>query len=151
MRRLTAWAGLGLIGATLAVGGCETFRDRSQRVAIVSPCQAHRFEVYFAEGQADLTPAALQAISLAATALQPCEITSVRVLGLADAQGSASVNQALSEQRAARVAQALLAQGWPTPAFEIEAAGAEGAVTASGAHEPLRRRTEVLVDAKDRN
>lgn len=151
MRWLTGWMGLGLVAATLALGGCETFRDRSQRVAVASPCQVQRFEVYFAEGQASLTPAALQAMSLAATALQSCEITSVRVLGLSDAQGSASANQALSEQRAARVAEALLAQGWPTPAFEVEAAGAQGAVTATGAHEPLRRRTEVVVDAKARH
>ena len=54
-------------------------------------------------------------------------------------------------RRAAVVADALAAAGWPAPAFEVGGAGDQGAVTASDASEPLRRRTEVLVDAAPLN
>ncbi len=112
-----------------------------------SACAARRFDIYFAEDQATLTDAARTAIGLTATQLQGCRITMVRVLGLASSTGGADANQALSEQRALAVAEALTAAGWPTPAFELSAAGDQGATTASGLAEPLRRRTEVLVEA----
>ena len=112
-----------------------------------SACAAKRFDVYFAEDQAQLTDAARTAIGLTATQLQGCEIRAVRVLGLASSTGNAAANQTLSEQRALAVAEALVAAGWPTPAFELEAAGDQGATTPTGVAEPLRRRTEVLVEA----
>jgi peptidoglycan-associated lipoprotein len=141
----------GLAGLTLAgCGWTPGMRDRSELVAEPSPCMAKRFEVYFAEGEARLTQPALQAIGLTATQLQSCDIRSVKVVGLADAQGGAAANQTLSERRAVAVAEALVAAGWPTPAFEVIAAGDTGAVTAEGTNEPLRRRTEVLVEAAPR-
>lgn len=149
MMRTIVIAGL----AGLAVAGCgwtPGMRDRSELVAEPSPCMAKRFEVYFAEGEARLTQPALQAIGLNATQLQGCDIRSVRVVGLADAQGGSAANQTLSERRAVAVAEALVAAGWPTPAFEVIAAGDTGAVTAEGTNEPLRRRTEVLVEASPR-
>lgn len=149
MMRTIVIAGL----AGLTVAGCgwtPGMRDRSELVAEPSPCMAKRFEVYFAEGEARLTQPALQAIGLTATQLQGCEIRSVKVVGLADAQGGAAANQTLSERRAVAVAEALVAAGWPTPAFEVIAAGDTGAVTAEGTNEPLRRRTEVLVEASPR-
>ncbi len=149
MMRTIVIAGL----AGLTVAGCgwtPGMRDRSALVAEPSPCMAKRFEVYFAEGEARLTQAALQAIGLTATQLQGCDIRSVQVVGLADAQGGAAANQTLSERRAVAVAEALVAAGWPTPAFEVIAAGDTGAVTAEGTNEPLRRRTEVLVEASPR-
>lgn len=137
----------GLAAVTLA--GCSTLRapSRDELVTEPSACAAKRFDIYFAEDQATLTDAARTAIGLTATQLQGCKINTVRVLGLASSTGSADANQALSEQRALAVAEALTAAGWPTPAFELTAAGDEGATTASGVAEPLRRRTEVLVEA----
>lgn len=142
-------------GVVLLVGlaaGCNLAPTlkRSDIVAEPSHCSAQRFEVYFAENEARLTDVARQAIGLTATQLQGCAIRKVQVLGLADATGVASANQGLSERRAAVVADALAAAGWPAPAFEVGGAGDQGAVTASGASEPLRRRTEVLVDAAPR-
>ena len=135
--------------AAVALAGCSTMRtpSRDALVAEPSPCAAKRFDIYFAEDQAQLTDAARSAIGLTATQLQGCRINTVRVLGLASSTGSADANLALSEQRALIVAEALVAAGWPTPAFDVEAAGAQGATTASGVAEPLRRRTEVLVEA----
>ncbi|GAA0614075.1 hypothetical protein GCM10009422_06310 [Brevundimonas kwangchunensis] len=149
MMRTIVIAGL----AGLTVAGCgwtPGMSDRSALVAEPNQCAAKRFEVYFAEGEARLTQPALQAIGLNATQLQGCDIRSVRVVGLADAQGGAAANQALSERRAVAVTEALVAAGWPSPAFEVIAAGDTGATTPQGTNEPLRRRTEVLVDAAPR-
>lgn len=134
--------------AAVALAGCSTTTpSRDELVAEPSACAAKRFDVYFAEDQAQLTDAARTAIGLTATQLQGCEIRAVRVLGLASSTGNAAANQTLSEQRALAVAEALVAAGWPTPAFELEAAGDQGATTPTGVAEPLRRRTEVLVEA----
>ena len=77
-------------------------------------------------------------------------MTKIQVLGLADARsGTAAANQSLSERRARSVAEALAAAGLPAPAFEVAAAGAEGAVV-NGVNDPLRRRTEVVIEAQPR-
>jgi outer membrane protein OmpA-like peptidoglycan-associated protein len=145
------WVGAGVLAAAALLSGCETakglFHDRSQVVAAPATCAPRRFEIYFADSEARLTEPARQAIGLTATQLQGCQIKSVKVLGLADARGGAEANQSLSERRATAVAEALAAAGWPSPAFEVGAAGDEGAVAAPGVREPLRRRTEVVVDA----
>lgn len=140
----------GLVATTLA--GCAGSRTggREALVATPSPCSAQRFEVYFREGDAGLTQAALQAIGLTATQLQGCEIRRVQVIGLADPTGDADANLDLSERRAMAVTEALAAAGWPTPVFELNAAGESGSTTVSGAVQPMRRRTEVLVDAAAR-
>jgi outer membrane protein OmpA-like peptidoglycan-associated protein len=133
--------------------GCESaglFRDRSDLVATPTTCTAKRFDIYFGEGQAQLTDPALQAIRLTADQLKDCDIRKVQVIGLASATGSSSANQTLSERRAIAVTEALEAAGWPLPAFEIAVEGDTGAVTADGRAEPLRRRTEVVVDAAPR-
>lgn len=141
-------------GLTMALlAGCSTpgaYKKRSDLVSNPAACAAKRFEVYFDNDQAGLTTAAREAISLTATQLQGCDITKVQVLGLADARsGTAAVNQSLSERRARSVAEALAAAGLPAPAFEVTAAGAEGAMI-NGVNDPLRRRTEVLIEAKPR-
>jgi outer membrane protein OmpA-like peptidoglycan-associated protein len=137
------------LGAILAgcSGGMGMFRDRDALVAAPTTCTPKRFEVYFAEGEARLTPAAREAIGMTAAQLQGCDIRAVQVLGLADASGGSSANQSLSERRAVAVAEALQGAGWPAPAFDVTAVGDEGAVTAEGTQEPMRRRTEVLVEA----
>ena len=143
MKRAILLTGLVLAGC----GSNPIFRDRADLVAEPSACGPKAFEVYFADGEARLTN---QAIGLTATQLQGCDIQRVRVTGLADATGTEAVNMTLSQRRAMAVAEALVAAGWPTPAFEVEAAGETGAVDASGAREPMRRRTEVLVEAAPR-
>jgi len=48
------------------------------------------------------------------------------------------------------VAEALAAAGWPAPVFDVDAGGEEGAVTEAGVREPMRRRTEVVIEAVPR-
>jgi outer membrane protein OmpA-like peptidoglycan-associated protein len=139
-------------GLILAVAGCSTpgFRNRSDLVVEPSACTEKRFEVYFTEGEARLTEPARQAIGMTAAQLQGCEIRKVQVLGLASATGDAASNLNLSQRRAVAVAEALTGAGWPAPVFDVEAAGDAGAVANSGVQEPMRRRTEVLIDAVPR-
>lgn len=142
-----------IASAAAVVAGCgwtPGMRDRSELVAEPSPCTDKRFEVYFAENEARLTTAALQAIGLTATQLQGCEIKRVQVVGLASASGDVASNLSLSERRATAVAEALVAAGWPTPVFELGAVGDAGATTTAGTNEPMRRRTEVVVEAAPR-
>lgn len=141
------------VAAAIAVAGCAMtpgVRDRSELVAEPSACAPTRFEVYFRDSEAGLTEAARHAIGLTATQLQGCDIRKVDVIGLADARGGSTANLDLSQRRALAVAEALEAAGWPSPAFTLVGAGDAGSVTVAGANEPMRRRTEVLVDAAPR-
>jgi len=147
------WAMVGL-AAVVGLAGCGTgrglFRDRADLVATPPDCASQRFEIYFADGEARLTSQARQAIGMTASQLQDCEIRAVRVIGLADARGGSAANLSLSERRARTVAEALAGAGWPAPVFDVMAAGDTGAADANGVREPLRRRTEVLVEARPR-
>ena len=144
MRKLAMAA---MVATSVAGCGWTPGLGREELVAEPTACAPQRFEVYFAEGEARLTNAALQAIGLTATQLQGCAIRRVQVVGLADPSGGVEANLDLSEQRAVAVTEALTAAGWPAPAFEIGAAGESGATTPGGAVQPMRRRTEVLVAA----
>ncbi|HYC75035.1 OmpA family protein [Brevundimonas sp.] len=147
MKRL----GLSLGALALTLAGCaQTPWSRGDLVAEPQACAPQRFDIYFREGEAGLTDAARHAIGLTATQLQGCDIRKVNVIGLADASGGPDANLDLSERRALAVTEALQAAGWPTPVFSLIVAGESGSVTADGASEPMRRRTEVLVDAAPR-
>lgn len=132
-------AGCGLLGERKAEGA------RMDVVAAPPVCQDVTFPIYFETGSTELTQPALQSISTHAAEAKRCTVREVMVVGLADADGSASRNLQLSRQRAQSVAAALAAQGFPAPSFDIEAAGEAGAVAPTGQPEPLRRRAEVVV------
>jgi len=140
------------LSAAAGLAGCDgarRFVHRDQLVAQPQACAPQRFEVYFADSEAGLTPAARRAIGMAAARMRDCDIQRVRVVGLADARGGGEANLTLSQRRARTVAEALTAAGWPAPAFDLDAVGDAGA-TSGGVNEPLRRRTEVLVEATPR-
>jgi peptidoglycan-associated lipoprotein len=135
--------------AALVLAGCASRPDRDMIVADAD-CAPIRFDIYFATDQAELTPVAAEAVRMSAAKAAACRVDRVRVLGLADAQGGATANLNLSERRAQAVTTALEAAGLPAPVFEVQAAGDAGATTAAGANAPLRRRTEVLIEARPR-
>ncbi|HEV2081493.1 MAG TPA: OmpA family protein [Brevundimonas sp.] len=124
--------------------------SRDQLVAQPSACGPRGFEVYFAENAAQLTQPARQAIDLMADQMADCAISKVTVIGLASATGTPEANLSLSQRRAQTVAAEFARKGWPAPAFELEAAGDAGAVAADGTMEPLRRRTQVFIEAAPR-
>ena len=135
----------GLLCVT-ALEGCaqaKKFRTRAQ-MEKAPVCTDFDFPVYFASGSETMPAAALQVIRTHAAQVKACPVQAVTVTGLSDAEGSAEANLALSKRRAASVAAALAANGYPTPTFAVGAAGEAGAATAAGTA-PLRRRTEVAV------
>jgi len=139
---------LALATSGLLLAGCEGLGGTPEPLVQALPsCGTRTLEIYFAEGQSGLAPSARQALDLTAASLRSCEIRSVKVTGLADASGGSAANLSLSQARARVVAQALEASGWPPPAFDLEAAGDEGAMGPGGIAEPLRRRTEVIVES----
>ncbi|WP_292052875.1 MULTISPECIES: OmpA family protein [unclassified Brevundimonas] len=143
--------------ATVVAGGavlsaCSTGSSGyATRDALVAPvnCTDRSFEIYFDEGQARLAPSALTLLQMTGQQLSGCDIRKVSVVGLSDASGGSNVNQSLSERRAQAVRDALAAQGWPAPVFEVSAVGAQGAREGQ-INEPLRRRTEVRAEAAPR-
>jgi len=141
---------LTLAGGLAILSACSTPMRRDAVIVGESPCAPVRFDVYFAENEGRLTEAATQAIDAAAGVLRTCDVRRIQVLGLADATGASEANMTLSQRRARAVVQALSDAGLPAPVFDVSAAGDEGATTAGGLAEPLRRRAEVVVDARPR-
>lgn len=141
---------LALAGGLAVLSACAAPMRRDAVVVGESSCTPMRFDVYFAENDGRLTDAALRAIDAAAGVLRTCDVRRVQVLGLADATGGSEANMTLSQRRARAVAEALTGAGLPAPAFDVSAGGDAGATTLGGLAEPLRRRTEVVVDARPR-
>jgi peptidoglycan-associated lipoprotein len=73
-------------------------------------------------------------------------VKSVRVIGLADAKGTSADNLALSKHRAETVSAVLAKHGFAHAEIDSAAVGDAGAVAASGATAPLRRRADILFD-----
>ena len=140
---------LALAAATL-VACAQGPLARDQLVAEPSTCGNRSFEVYFAESAAQLTQPARQAIDMVADQMTDCDITRVTVIGLASATGTPEANLNLSQRRAQTVVAEFERKGWPAPAFQLDAAGDTGAVTPDGTMEPLRRRTQVFIEARPR-
>jgi len=128
------------LGAGL--GGCANHRAL---VTTNSPCQNTTVTLYFESGSETLTDAGRQIVGLTAKRLQGCQVKELSLLGLADPTGSAQVNLTLSQHRADDVLAAFVHAGLPVPKYTLVAAGQKGAVTASGAIEPVRRQVDVTV------
>jgi outer membrane protein OmpA-like peptidoglycan-associated protein len=140
-----AWMrGVALVSTLGAVAaGCAT-APRPVAVRAIAPvCSDVNFPIYFAKGSDQLSDPAHQAILAGAAQVKACKVSEVDVLGLADVDGPAAANQALSRRRASIVAQALIAAGMPAPLFDVEGLGESGARTVHGRHPILQRKAEV--------
>jgi len=135
--------------AVVGLGGCSSlgFGDRSDLVVDLTHCRATTVPIYFEEGQAGLSDPARILIRDGAAALRGCAIDRVRLVGLASATGDAQANLRLSQRRAETVAGALAEAGLQAPHVELEAEGEAGA-RAAGVSEPVRRRVEVIIEAR---
>ena len=148
MSKLGTGAGLALAAGLAACASHHPAKPAASAPASVAQvCTDFSFPIYFETGSDRLTAAARQVVSDATRRVRGCVFGRIDVVGLADADGAASRNLALSRQRAASVAAALAAGGLPRPSFDIEALGQNGALTEDGGPEPLRRRTEVVIRA----
>ena len=142
MRRTTRTVSMGglCLASVLLLGGCQGWR---QSLAQDTRCDPVTAEIYFEPDSAELGPDAQGLIAATAQGAAGCAIEGVDVLGLADATGAPEANLALSQARAAAVAQALAQAGLPEAAFVTQAAGQRGAVTAEGVDRPMRRRVDI--------
>jgi len=137
---------LAAAAAAVLVSGCRTApAGRARLVAAPAHCLDQTVQIYFDPNSAELTREGRMVIATAAQGAAACRVTSVEVLGLADAQGAPAAGLELSRRRAAAVAQALAAYGLPAAEFKVAAAGQAGAVTADGRAAPLRRRADVVL------
>ncbi|MET3664418.1 OmpA family protein [Caulobacter sp. 1776] len=138
-------------GAMLALTGCaETqgpWRTLRKPVAAAAPsCADFQSTVYFEQDSAALIPEARMVLANARAQAKGCKVVSVRVIGLADAVGSSEANLILSRRRAETVSNALAKAGFGKVEIDRTAMGDAGAVAASGAAAPLRRRADILFD-----
>jgi peptidoglycan-associated lipoprotein len=142
---------IALGGALLALAGCaETqgpWRKVSKPVAAAPPsCADFQSSVYFEQDSVDLTKEARMILTSAQGQARGCAVKSVRVVGLADAVGTSESNLVLSRRRAETVSSALAKVGFGKVEIDRVAVGDAGAVAASGASAPLRRRADILFD-----
>lgn len=149
--KITTTKLIALSGAMLALAGCaETqgpWRTLRKPVAAAAPsCADFQSSVYFEQDSAALTKEARMALSAAQAQARGCAVTSVRVIGLADAVGASEANLILSRRRAETVTSALAKVGFNKVEIDRVAVGDAGAVSASGAAAPLRRRADILFD-----
>jgi outer membrane protein OmpA-like peptidoglycan-associated protein len=135
-----------LAAAALAVGlaACTT-TQRTDVVRAPSPCFDRTVQIYFEPQSSEVTREGRAVISAAAAAVKSCKVTSVEVIGLADAAGAPAASLELSQKRAASVAGELKADGLPAAEFKVAAAGQAGAVTAGGQAAPMRRRADIVL------
>ncbi|WP_184715453.1 OmpA family protein [Caulobacter sp.] len=148
---VTAVQAVTLGGVVLALAGCASsegpWRTLRKPVTAAAPnCVAFQSSIYFEQDSASLTPEAIQVLANARDQSRGCAVKSVRVVGLADAVGTSDANLALSKRRADTVSSSLARHGFSKVDFDKAAVGDAGAVAASGATAPLRRRTDILFD-----
>ncbi|RAK56227.1 OmpA family protein [Phenylobacterium soli] len=133
-------------GAAASLGGCATVQNaRARLVRASARCVDQTVQIYFEPQSAALTREGRLVIDQAASQARGCRVTTVDVVGLADAAGAPDANLELSKRRAEAVAAALAANGLPAADFQVGAAGQAGAVTADGKAAPLRRRADVTL------
>ena len=130
----------------LAASGCaNTKTTRALIEQAPAACEDITIPIYFEADVSALTPEGRRVIASEAQRAKGCTVESVRVLGLADAVGEPAANLELSKKRAASVADALGKAGLPAASYDVAAAGAAGAVTASGEVRPVRRRADITL------
>ena len=147
MNRLSIVMTAGAVALTLS--GCGTVPGFS-RARAPNPCQDLTVSIYFERDSAAITREARAVLKGAGDMTRGCALGQVDVTGLADSVGDAGVNLALSKKRAEVVQGAVQRLGFTTVNFTVGAVGESGAMTASGADKPLRRRADVTFRLRSR-
>jgi outer membrane protein OmpA-like peptidoglycan-associated protein len=143
---------IGLAAALVLAGGCaEVQTARAHLVRSPPRCVDQTVQIYFEPGAAEVTREGKQVLAQAASAAAACRVAAVDVVGLSDAAGAPGANLELAKRRADAVAAALAANGLPAADFKVGAVGDEGAVTAAGQTQPLRRRADVTLHLSPRS
>lgn len=135
--------------AELAVAAAESLRI--QREVGNADTGAGRFtlgEGTFAAGRADLTAAAAADLDAAAAFVAAAPGRRARIEGHTDSRGSANLNQALSQQRAEAVRDALVARGVDPSRLVAVGRGADRPVASNETPEgrARNRRVEIILE-----
>ena len=103
------------------------------------------FLVFFDWDRADVTPAGMEVVRLAANAYKAGGSVRLQVTGYTDLSGSAGYNQRLSERRANNVANALANLGVARSDMAVTGRGENDprVLTPKGVREPQNRRVEI--------
>ena len=134
---------IGSTGKPDQVSGCrDTFMEEMAKVEAKQRNLPDFYSVFFETGSALLSVPARNTVTDAVRALEVLDGEQVDVVGFADPTGAATVNQALADDRALAVVEALLQAG--VPAEMINAAGA--GTTTSGDTDAQDRRVDITSD-----
>jgi len=143
-KRLTISGILAVSAVALFIACCG-----AQPAAAATPQQ--RYTVFFDFNSIAVRPSAAQVIARAAATAKERQaqhsLSHVKVIGYADAAGSAAASQRLSEQRAAVVRDALTAQGVPAESIAVEGRGRRDPAvsTADRVREARNRRVRIVL------
>ena len=138
--------------AMLALGlsACTTTVKTRDQIVRAPRCVDQTVQIYFEPDSAEVTKEGRAVLNLAANDSKACKVSSIDVLGLADAAGAPGANLELSKRRAQAVTEALTAAGLPAAEFKVAAAGSAEAINSKGDARPLRRRTDVVLHLSPR-
>jgi OOP family OmpA-OmpF porin len=111
------------------------------------PTTESGFVVYFGFNETNLTDAARETVDAVVAAVNALGTNALSVVGHTDTVASVEYNQALSERRANRVADALSARGVPAGAMTLAGRSENEPAVATGdnVREPLNRRVEIVL------
>ncbi len=124
----------------LLAAACATTQPPAQ---VSDNCPDGSLSIYFAVNESELDPIAEELLDIAADYVAGCHGSLLEVVGFADPTGDAQANLVLSEQRALSVLEGLAARGVTADRIVLHGEGDEGAVTADGLTEPMRRRVQI--------
>ena len=108
-------------------------------------CEITEFSVYFAPGDAELTPQAEAALSAHAKHITRCTIADIEATAVTLTQADRDGSQDLSAARAETVLMALQAQGIDSPQHGIPVAFSTSFPDEDGFVPPLSRRIDVRI------
>jgi outer membrane protein OmpA-like peptidoglycan-associated protein len=152
-RALFAIAGLGLMGATLALPAVSDAPKappaKPVYVAHKPVCEDMTLSIYFPAYETMLSSYSVRALNAATNSLEGCAVTDIDVSVVSEEAHSDSELAQLSEARAAAVLEALSDRGVFAP--RIETSFQQVNATAASAEtqvEPMARRVDVKLDVK---
>ena len=152
-RALYAAAGLGLVGAALALPAVSDAPKpppaKPVYVAQKPACEDMKLSIYFPAYETMLSSYSVRALNAATDRLEGCAVTDIDVSVVSEEAHTEAELASLSEARAANVLEALSARGIYAPRIEtnFEQVNANAA-SAETQIEPMARRVDVSLDVK---
>ncbi len=130
-----------------ASSGSEAASSETQTASSASTSPSDGYNVYFAFDKSRLTTKGNGVVAAAVTAIRASQTSRVAVLGKADLAGTDPYNMALSQRRADRVHDAMVAGGVPADRIDVRWVGdREPPVpTAAGVRDAQNRVVEVTI------